>query len=569
MKETKKGISLIIRRETKLLFAAAVLILISFVLARAFLPIPTHILALPVLLFYSFYRMFFAYVLSFLFSIIYGYYAATNEKARKYLLPLLDVMQSIPILGFFPAAVFFFISTFHGSTIGIEIAAIFLIFTSMAWNMTFGVYESITTIPDDLKSAANSFGIKRFKRFRNLVFPACIPKLVYNSMISWSGGWYFLIASEIISLGSEKYKLPGIGSYLVETTANGQIAEAFAGLAALIAVVLAMDLLLWRPLSVWAEKFRYDAVAGARQKSIVYTYFKWSPIFSYFKERMNELMSAAFDELEKIATHAEGMVQKNAILKEVLSFLKLFAYASALAVALYIAYALGSILYRIIAEPISPEMLQVLPALLFSFVRLIIAYAICILWTVPAAIYIAKNQKAQRYLLPLFETAAAVPAIALFPMIVLLVISFTGSMDMASVLLVLTGMQWYLLFNLIAGVRSIPADLEQAAESFSVKEKLYYNKVLVPAMLPSFVTGSIAAFGGGWNALIVSEYLVYGGKTYSVFGIGSILSKATYETGDARVLMLALFAMILFIFAINNLVWRRLYAYVTKKYRFD
>ncbi len=567
-----------ISKRNWLLLAAALLILfILFIGSRVSLKIEAELLALPILAFYSFYRMLFAYVAAFLFSLIYGYYAASNKAAGKVLIPILDILQSVPILGFFPAAVFIFVSAFQGNVIGIELASIFLIFTSMAWNMTFGVYESISTIPKNIVDAVKSFGLKRFLLFKNLILPATIPKLVYNSMISWAGGWYFLIASEIISLGSETHGLPGIGSYLLATTSKGQILESLLGLLVLMVIIVTMDLLIWRPLTVWADKFKYESGKTERPKSRVYSFYKWSPAMVSARKLLSKGYDIFLDDLELIAEWVERKNKANRIYAQVFKGMKFAALGIFAYLLLRGTWILLSLAFSIITEPIPPEAYQIPAALLLSFLRLIAAFLFSLLWTVPAAIIIMRSPKYRRYFVPFFEIAAAIPAPALFPIMILLTLSLTGSLEIASILLITTGMQWYLLFNAMAGVKSLPNDLDEAVASMGVKGDLYFKRVMLPVMLPSLVTGSIIAFGGGWNALVVAEYVKFSGcagGVCSVYGIGSFISNATYSTAltpdvQAKLLFLSLFAMVGTIFLINHLIWRRVYNHVLKKYRLE
>ncbi|MBI5224848.1 ABC transporter permease subunit [Candidatus Micrarchaeota archaeon] len=558
---------------------AAILALLFalFFIGRAGFSIEPKLLTLPILAFYSLYRMLIAYLAALVFAILYGYYAATRLKTGKILVPVLDVLQSIPILGFFPAAIFFFVNAFQGNVIGIEIASIFLIFTSMAWNMTFGVYEAIIGIPKDISNAVSAFGMKKFLRFKNLILPATVPKLVYNSMVSWAGGWYFLLASEIISLGSNTHKLPGIGSYLLETISKGNLADSFAGLAVLIVIIISMDLMIWRPLSIWAEKFKYDSGYAQRPKSMVYRFYKWSPAMTSTRKMLTSAFNVILDDLERIN---DWFYSKNKESKTFRMAEKLIRYAVLLVVFGIAAELIWSIMtfsYSIASNPIPKEAIEIPKLLLLSLIRLLAAFAISFIWTVPTAIYIMRNRDSQKYLIPFFEIAAAIPAPALFPAMILLALTLTGSLEFASILLITTGMQWYILFNAMAGVKSLPNDIDEAAESFGVGKLLYYRRVLIPAMLPSLITGSVIAFGGGWNALVVAEFVKYSGcenGICQVEGIGAFISGVTYSTTispevQAKLLFLGLFAMVLMIFAINHFFWRRIYRHVMKRYRLD
>ncbi|MHB9057644.1 MAG: ABC transporter permease subunit [Bacillota bacterium] len=524
-------------------------------------------------------RMAAAYVLALVFSIAYGYVAWANPPARRFLLPLLDVLQSVPVLGFFPAAVFFFVGLFHGGRIGLELAAVFLIFTSQAWNITFGVYESLTTIPRDLEEAAMAFGLGSGLRFNRLLLPAMVPKLVYNSMLSWAGGWYFLIACEIIALGPVNFTLPGLGSYLINTAQDGRLDLTMLGLGALILLIIALDLLLWRPLGVWANRFKYEQTAGgpAPPSRLLTMWRKWPvarwttlaglTVWSALRRALRALLGpprlglgaarAAIDRrwpglagrLGAAATRVAGWL--------ILTGLGYLVVRSVIA--------LGELLLR----PWPAEARAIPAALLASFLRLALAYLISLAWTVPVAYLIATNERAYQVVMPVFEVLASVPATALFPVIVFIIAGRAGGMNVAAVLLALTGMQWYLLFNLIAGVRSLPSDLREAAKAYGVRGRLYLFRVVLPSLFPSLVTGSITAWGGGWNALIIAEYVVYKGRTFTAFGIGALLDRATYSSGNLQMIWLSLISMVLIIITLNRVFWRPLYDLAARRFKIE
>ncbi|MDD5474663.1 MAG: ABC transporter permease subunit [Candidatus Methanoperedens sp.] len=500
----------------------------------------------------SFLRMGVAYFFSLCFALVFGYTAATNIRARKFMLPFLDILQSVPILGFFPAAVLFFIGLIPGRP-GIEVAAVFLIFTSMAWNMAFGVYESLTTIPKELVEAADSFGLHGWQRLESLTLPACVPKLVYNSIVSWSVGWFFLVASEIISAGSETYKLPGIGSFLIDTTYSGKIALMLVGLSILVIIILLLELFIWKPMQSWADKYSYEYAGEKKPGEFIFNtkIIKFS--FRIIFESFSKVMVALY-----IVFHWHKLIKK------VSKFLGYLVLISALA---YIVYIFLTSVAKMLLN--LPEDAHSIPlAIAYSFMRLSVAYVICIIWTIPAAVYIARNKKASSYLMPVMEVAASIPAIALFPAMVVIFIRY-GSLDIATIILILLGMQWYLLFNLIAGVKSIPKEVENVAASFGIKGRLYWKRILLPSMFPSFVTGSITAWGGGWNTLIVAEYIVFKGQEFHLFGIGYLLDKATFESPDSSMVILSVLSMAVTIIFLNRLIWQPLYRKALAKYKFD
>ena len=526
---------------------------------------------LPLLGAFSTARMVVAYLLSLVFAIVFGHTAATNKKASIVMLPLLDVLQSIPILVFFPAALLFFVATFHGNPIGIEFAVVFLIFTSMAWNMAFGVYESLTTIPQDLEAAATSFGLTGWLRFRLLAFPAVIPKLVYNSILSWTNGWFFLVASEIFSGNGAEFQRPGLGAFIAIAGRNGDVPSIAIGLAVLAAIVLALDVFVWRPLSVWSERFRIDAVAREGAKIPRYEPFRWLPRFSRVRRTIltrarpvTQTYHRASVRLDRVyASHRRVVREIRAA--DLVMFLIIFV----------IVITTGLVgLTQLFLRPL-PAKAGLLPeATLFSFTRLLIAYGIALAWTIPMAVLLGESDRASRLLTPVLEIFASLPATALLPVILgfslLLAASAADTAaQLAAILIALFSMQWYLLFNLIAGVRSIPEDLREAARSFGLRGRTYWKRVLLPAMTPSFLTGSITAWGAGWNALIVSEFVLYAKRLYEVPGLGSLLSESVYVTPDGEMLFLTALSMIVVVLAMNKLLWRPLFKRAAIRYRLE
>ncbi len=526
---------------------------------------------LPLLGAFSTARMVVAYLLSLVFAIVFGHTAATNKKAAIVMLPLLDVLQSIPILVFFPAALLFFVATFHGNPIGIEFAVVFLIFTSMAWNMAFGVYESLTTIPQDLEAAATSFGLTGWLRFRLLAFPAVIPKLVYNSILSWTNGWFFLVASEIFSGNGAEFQRPGLGAFIAIAGRNGDVPSIAIGLAVLAAIVLALDVFVWRPLSVWSERFRIDAVAREGAKVPRYEPFRWLPRFSRVRRTILTRARPVADtyhrasvRLDRVyASHRRVVREIRAV--DLVMFLIIFV----------IVVTTGLVgLTQLFLRPL-PAKAGLLPeATLFSFTRLLIAYGIALAWTIPMAVVLGESERVSRLLTPVLEIFASLPATALLPVILgfslLVAASAAGpAAQLAAILIALFSMQWYLLFNLIAGVRSIPEDLREAARSFGLRGRTYWKRVLLPAMTPSLLTGSITAWGAGWNALIVSEYVQYAQRLYEVPGLGSLLSESVYLTPDGEMLFLTALSMIVVVLAMNKLLWRPLFKRAAIRYRLE
>jgi len=568
------------RRLISWLFFAGILLLAAFFFeigSRVRLrpvPIGTDFLHLVGYTAASFLRMLAAYLVSLLFALVCGTLATTGSKWERIILPFLDIMQSVPVLGFFPAAVFFFVRMFRGDRLGVELAAVFLIFTCQAWNMAFGVYEGISTIPADAREVVTSFGCGKWKTFLRLLLPSAVPKLVYNSILSWASGWYFLIACEIISLGPARYRLPGLGSYLIRTTEEGNLGGTFAGLAILTACVLSMDLLLWGPLSAWAAKFRYEFAGEASQAEarLPLVFVGGAAVARWMRRKTRFLVPVVRRRARQLARwfRARGRTLAHRIFSP--RALRVTRRSMG-----WVVVAIGALLMlralvalaRGLALPWPEEAGHIPLYLLYSFLRLIVAYVLSLAWTLPLALWVGESPRLARFVTPLAEIGASLPATALFPLIVVVVIRTAGGMNLASVLLALTGMQWYLLFNLIAGVRSIPAEMREAARSLGLGRWMTWRKVDLPALLPSLITGSLTAWGGGWNSLIVSEYLIYKEQVYSVPGIGSLLDHATYVSGDRRMILLTLIALIGAIVLLNRLIWHRLYVVAADRYKIE
>jgi NitT/TauT family transport system permease protein len=525
---------------------------------------------LPYYAFCSFYRMLAAYIIALIFSIIYGMAAARGGLYERILIPAIDIAQSVPVVGFFPAAVYFFVALAHGSRLGVEMAAVFLIFTSQAWNMALGVYEAVKTIPEDSKDAIESFGGRGWLKFKRLLLPASVPKLVYNSILSWVAGWYFLIACEIITVGPASYRLPGLGSFLWEAAEKGRTVDLAAGLLALLAIIVLMDMIVWQPLSTWAEKFKYEFAASS---GAVQSLGMFDALSGVGPAVTRALRAILVPPIRMIARAIEALPSGPELSPE--QSKRVGAIVRTLiisAIVIFTTWALARglvALVRTLSQPWPSDVTQIPEAIALSTIRMTIAYAISLAWTVPCALAASENPRFNRVLSPIAEIVGSMPATALFPIIVVVVIEVTGGMNLASILLILTGMQWYLLFNLLAGINQVPEDLKEAARAFGLSRVARWRKLILPAVTPSLITGSITAWGGGWNALILSEYFVYKNQTYQVLGIGSLLDAATYKSGNGVMILLSLLSMIAVVLLLNRLMWRPLYNLATERYRLD
>ncbi len=532
-------------------------------------PFPAEVQHLPRYALFSFTRMLVAYIFALGFSVSYGYVAATNKRAERVMMPLLDILQSVPVLGFFPAATFFFVNLTHGSRLGVEMASVFLIFTSQAWNIAFGVYEAITTIPGESFDALASQGVRGWQKFRRLYLPACVPKLVYNSILSWAGGWYFLIACEIITVGPSTSALPGLGSFLIRASNEGKTGLTLAGVGTLIAIVVAMHFLIWQPLESWSEKFRYEFAASTVLPSRMLKFWRdFAPVLAA-RRLGRRLFAAAARRWSKMVRRPDFIADLEAppplwrrILGRVVG-IGLILFAA------WVLFRAGVGLFHLLQPPWPARARSIPAALGASFLRLLVAYIVALAWTIPVAVWAGARPNVMRIVGPFAQIASSVPATSLFPLFVMALIHLQGGINVAAVLLVLTGMQWYLLFNLLAGVHAIPGDLREACVSLGLTRWKLFRALTFPAMLPSLITGSITGWGGGWNALIVSEYLSFAGKTYSVLGIGALLQEANEPPGDQRMLVLTVVAMVVVIVLMNRFFWRRLYTKAADRFKIE
>jgi NitT/TauT family transport system permease protein len=522
---------------------------------------------------FSFLRMCAAYAASLGFALAYGYYAATHRTGERVMIPVLDILQSVPILGFFPVAIYFFVDlTPAVSWLGPNIASVFLIFTSMSWNMVFGVYESLKTLPGELKEAADTFGARGGLRFRRVLFPATVNRLVYNSVLSWTGGWFFLVEAEIFTTNTSP--LRGIGSFL-SLSASAHNADAFlAGIVVLMIVIALLDFVVWRPLGRLAERFRYDTspsgdsamLAPSRDAS-----GRFHRAAAYVTRGVRTSVSWISTPLVQLASITVRPVRRPSEFQR--SAFYYLALGGILVVVWLMMIAITVAVFRVFTGPISDSVrhqILLLPlAMGASTLRITAAYGLCLAIALPLAIFLARRPHASRVGLPIVEVIASFPATALFPVIIFELIPYIGA-EGASVLMLLTGMMWYLFFNLLAGVRGLAPDLEEAARSFGLKGRQFFRRVILPGIFPALVTGSITAFGGGWNTLIVAEYLQVGtNHSLSLLGIGQQIDIGYAEVGGTPLMVAALFTLVASVIVINEVIWKPLYRRAAERFRYD
>jgi NitT/TauT family transport system permease protein len=531
-------------------------------MARGVLAIERGFRDLPAAAALSLMRMTASYAISLVFAWVTGYAAATRPRAARILIPLLDVGQSVPVLGFFPAAIALFIGMLGGGRFALELAAIFLIFTSQSWNLAFGVYEGLSTIPAETRLAAESLGLRGVLLWRALYVPACVPMLLYNSILSWANGWYFLIACEIIVAGRAQYDLLGLGSMLSQSLARGDVGVALAALFTLVAIVVAMEIVIWRPLRAWSQRFRYDTARDREDEAGM----SRLPDFGLptLLRPLRALARSAWTRLPVAETNRRVL----AAARSLAGVWRWLRWPLLVGVTLLAASSAWT-LVRSLLPPWPPQVARLPLALLLSFLRINAAYVLALLWIVPLALWVSDHPRAVRPLNLVAQVGASVPATAFFPVLVALLVNRFGGMEIISIALALTGMQWYLLFNVLAGVQRVPLDLRESLRSLGLSRREIHRRLVLPACLPSLVTGSVVAWGGTWNALILSEYVVYRNRTYEVTGVGAMLNEATFRTGSRTVLLLSVAALVATVVAFNRLVWNPLYQHVHERFRLE
>jgi NitT/TauT family transport system permease protein len=506
-------------------------------------------------------RMLAAYVLSILFSLFYGRVAAYHKRAEQLLMPLLDVLQSVPILSFLPV-VLLSLSAILPEKIAVELASIILIFTSQAWNLTFSWYQSLTTIPNELKEASSIFGLNSWMRFKKLELPFGMISLVWNSMMSWAGGWFFLMAAEFFTVGTRDFRLPGLGAFLHEAAQQSDFAAIAWGIGALVLTVVILDQLIWRPLLAWSDRFKVEMVENDNPpQSWFYNLVEKANVVKWFSQQVILPVTEFVDQKSISHYPAKGSEINDRKRKQIVPIILTIALILLL---IYILVHAAEMLFSIPLVYWGEIAMSVLATLIRVAIALIIAMA----WTIPLGVAIGTNKRLATILQPIVQVIASIPATALFPIIILLVLNLPGGLNLAAVILMLMGTQWYLLFNIIAGASAIPQDLKYTSQLMQLNRRQRWRTLILPGIFPYLVTGAITASGGAWNASIVAEYQVFSGKIHSVYGIGSLIAQSTVD-GNYPLLLAATIAMVLAVVLINRLIWRRLYILAEEKYRME
>jgi len=517
-------------------------------------------------------RMFAALGLSLLFTFSYATWAAKSERAGKLLIPMLDILQSVPILGFISITYVFFMSLVPGRVLGAEFAAIFAIFTSQAWNMAFSFYQSLRTIPTELSEAAQSFRLTPWMRFWQLEVPFGMPALIWNMMMSMSGGWFFVVASEAISVGDTHVALPGVGSYIALAIAERNLHAIGWAIATMALVILAYDQLVFRPLIAWVDRFRVEQEPGEEPpESWVLTMMRRSRLISALTALFYALVRWTSWTLPRASASADAGAGAGAGAGTPVRVRRRrdSPWRDRLLLTLLlgaVAYIVFRVAHTAVVQTTGPELRDVVLLALLTMARVAVLIALASLLWVPVGVWIGLRPRAAQVAQPIAQFLAAFPANLLFPMAVYAIVSWRLNPDVWLSPLMILGTQWYILFNVIAGAAAMPAELRHAARNLRVGGWLWWRRVALPAVMPYYVTGAITASGGSWNAAIVAELASWGGTQVRAHGLGSYIAEAT-AAGDYHRIVLGIATMSVFVVAINRLFWRPLYYYAERRFR--
>jgi NitT/TauT family transport system permease protein len=509
-------------------------------------------------------RMALAYILSLLFSLAYAKTAAASKSAERFMLPLLDILQSIPILSFMPGVTLALAALFPGRALGLELAAILLIFTSQAWNLAFGFHQSLLTIPRELGEAAQVYQLGMWRRFTRLELPFGAISLIANSMMSWAGGWFFLIAAESFKVGDKNFELPGLGSYLKEATDAGNVGALVLGLITLVVIIVSLDLLLWRPLVAWSDRFKLEqSEATDVPQSGVLDAIEGSTLIEWLSARFFVPAGRAIDNFLSRPRRARPH-QDDAARSVWRRYAPWFWGA-----VIVFGVAWGAVAsVKAVAGLTGTEWREIGAGAGATFLRTLAALILAAAWTVPVGVAIGMNPRWAHRAQPIVQVIASVPATAVFPLLYTMLLGIPGGLSIAAILLMLLGTQWYVLFNVIAGAMAIPSDLRECAVTYGITGWRRWRTLILPAIFPYLVTGMLTATGGAWNASVVSELITIKSKTYSTVGLGSLITDALNRQ-DFALLLAGTLVMAAIVIVGNRLVWRRLYNLAATRYRLD
>ncbi len=506
-------------------------------------------------------RMFIAFAASLIFTFVYGRIAAYNRTAEKFMIPAIDILQSVPVLGFLSATVLAFMALFPGSLLGVECASIFAIFTGQVWNMTLSFYHSLKTIPRDLNEAAKMNRLGTWHRFTKLEMPFSMIGLVWNSMMSFGGGWFFLAASESISVLNQDIHLPGIGSYMALAADAGNIKAIIYAILTMVVLIVIVDQLFWRPIIAWSQKFKNEQTETSElPTSWVFDILKRAGFVHSLHRKIQRLIHDGFVQLTAKSSQVK-FPQPSPVIKRIIKWAIVV-----LAAAFGLKYLYEGILE--IARLSWSEMTHVVALGLLTALRVFVSTLLAVIWTLPVGVFIGTNPRLSRIAQPIVQVLSSFPANMAFPIFTIVYLKLGISMEIGAIPLMMLGTQWYVLFNVIAGAMAIPSDLKEAIVILKLTRPQTWKNLILPAVFPFLVTGCITASGGAWNASIVSEIVSWKSHDLQASGLGAFIAQATNH-GNWPEIIWGIIVMCLLVVMVNRLVWRKLYLLAEKKYHLD
>ena len=522
--------------------------------------------ALPLYASYSIVRMGIAYVLSLLFAIGYGYTAAYNPRVEAWMVAVLDILQSMPVLSFLPPVVLAMVSLVPGHQLGIEMGVILLIFTGQVWNLAFSFYSSLKSIPREMLEASRIYRYSAWQRFWQLEMPYAAIGLVWNSIVSVAGGWFALMLCETFTMGTRSFQLPGLGSYIQSATDSGDVRALLSGIGVVILIVVATDQLVWRPMIAWSDKFKFEQVESADRIT--------SPILELLRRStlLSSLPGRIFARIEEPIFRRLSRTEECRIVHPVDEERvrrKPTPVLIAVGLAVLCVVGWGAMQAVLMLKTVSwPDLRLLLEGAGATFLRVNASLLISALWTVPVGVAIGFNPRLARVVQPLAQVLASVPASAFYPVLLIGLIKIGGGLGIGSMALMLLGTQWYILFNVIAGAMSIPSDLREVSSLFRFNRWQRWTKLILPGIFPYLITGMVTASGGAWNASVMAEYSQVKGQTLQTIGLGAQISSAT-NAGRFQIILLATIFISLMVVTMNRLVWRRLYRLAETRYKLE
>ena len=528
--------------------------------------------SLPYYTLFSAIRGLAAFCLSLLFTLIVGYWAAKSAAAERLLIPLLDILQSIPVLGFLPGLVLMLIALFPKTNTGLELACIIMIFTGQVWNMTFSFYSSLKSVPSDFKEVASIIGLNSGETLLKVELPFSAMNLVWNSLMSMSGGWFFLSVCEAFTLGDQQYRLPGIGAYMATAIVQGKVSAMVAGVVAMSVLIVVMDVLIWRPVLAWAHQFRLEDIPGfTSTEPLMRNLVRESTLLRSLKlAYKRRVLHRSLLKKQELRSQRHGqMIDPRRFMKSRMRRPFLIWTARTILTGLFVLvmYGVVQLVHTLLQVPLV-TWVELLFGTGLTFIRVLACLVVGSIWTVPVGIWIGTSQSRMRLAQPIVQVLASFPAPMLYPLALAVIFIFRIPFGFGAMFLMLLGVQWYILFNVLAGAMRIPVELKYASLLMNVPKSELWKKLYLPSVFPALVTGWVTAAGGAWNASIVAEYLAYKGQVLTTRGLGSLISVAAARA-NFPLLAASLTSMVAVVILLNRTVWARIYQLSQTRFRMD